>query len=477
MKSKTLKKSLSIFLSVLMLLSVFGTALPVLKVSAAITGVPTRTDAVNQTWYSDSTLYGAEKWNKTTDLAALTFAWNAYSSSLGYDPQPGTLTFTYPSHMYLNVGETLEAAGYMGHMTASYGENEGDATDFRVMLSSATWGESTRAGFSPISQLISNYGHQGTVTEGTKLMTGSSSHYDFSNDGRGSDQIISNKSGDNENFLSDKESVVVWRSNIKLTSPGLTNFDEYVLLTGTASKTGEVTFQPTVYGTDNFTIGAAQRYTSFVWHSDNGTRFNRWTMNNGSRPECAPAEDALSITVTVYDKSELNLMVTAAQSYYNQHGTYEGYDALTSLGVSASEFTNRVDAAVAVLADREVSQAEIDAAASAIGDKMTVLVGAHAPDYDANAVLTPAYGTTAFFYNTEEVGQYSNLVYSPAQTSAASAATDGDMADDNIVWTQTTVKNYIATWRWSNRLGMAPVTVAVYDGVNQDSRCFAVENV
>ena len=428
--NKNLRRGLALFMTVLMALSCFSAGLTVL---AAIEGIPTRDNAAAQNWYDDSTLYGAEKWDKTTGAATLTFNWNAYTSSLGYDPQPGTMVYTYPSHIYLNVGETLEAAGYMGHMTASYGENEGDATDFRVMLSSATWGESTRTGFSPISSLISNYGHQGTVTDGTKLMSGSSSHYDFSNDGRGSDQIIGDKSGDNENFLSANESVVVWRSNIKLTSPGLTNFDEYVLLTGTANKTGEVTFNPT--STQNFTIGAAQRYTAFAWHSDNGTRFNRFLMNGGSRPQVAPAEDALSITFTVYDKSELNRLIEAADA-----GTLTADpDALA--------------AARAVLADREVTQAQIDAAAESIGDRMTMLVNGNVNDYTAGG---NAFGTEANTFNAQAFHQGDpaasrNVVYSPTGTTS---------------WWGWEGNNYYAVGRLGIKFATPENVVMVYDGVS-----------
>ena len=129
-------------------------------------GIPTRDNA--DTWFSDATLYGAEKWDKTTELANVSFNWEPSSGYFNTKPWGGWLKFEYPSHIYLNVGETLQGAGYMGHMTANYGGASGsDWTDFRVMLSSATWGETSRPGFSPISELISNYGHQGTVTEGT----------------------------------------------------------------------------------------------------------------------------------------------------------------------------------------------------------------------------------------------------------------------------------------------------------------------
>ena len=421
---KTLRKSLAMLLSVIMIM---GTLTAGLSALAAIDGVPTRTGV--DSFFSDPTLYGAEKWDKSTGLATLTFNWDAYSGSLGYDPQPGTLIYSYPSHIYLNVGETLEAAGYMGHMTASYGENDGsDVTDFRILLSSATWGESTRSGFSDvIDQLISGYGHQGTCTEGSKLMTGSSSHYDFSNDGRGSDQIIRNKTSENENFESDKESIVVWRSNTQWTGSNMNNFDEYVLLKGTANKAGEVTFNPST----NFTIAAAQRYTSFAWHTDNGARLNRFLFNNGSRPEAAPSEDALSMSFTVYDKSELNTMVAAADAYYAANGSYEGYAVLDNLNIDAATFASRLTAAKAVLVNREVSQADIDTAAASIGDRMTALISANAPSYTSSAADTglatgngsanafnavayhcqdPATGTMNW-ENRNDVDDYAELVY------------------------------------------------------------------
>ena len=414
--NKHLRRALALFMTVLMAMSCVSAGLSAL---AAIDGIPTRD--TKDSFFTDATLYGAEKWDQTSDVASLTFNWSAYSGSIGYDPQPGTLTFTYPSHIYLNVGETLEAAGYMGHMTASYGENDGsDVTDFRVMLSSATWGESTRAGFSPISSLISGYSHQGTVTEGTKLMTGSSSHYDFANDGRGSDQIIGNKSGDNENFLADNESVVVWRSNIQWTGSDMNNFDEYVLLTGTANKAGEVTFNPTTE--QNFTIGAAQRYTAFAWHSDNGTRFNRYAMNGGSRPQTTPAENALSMTFTVYDKSELARLVASIDN--------------GSLTADATAVAN----ARAILADREVTQDQIDAAAAAIGDKMTLLVNANEPNYTsagADTGLATGDGSRNFFnavaYHCADPATgdingdaYRNLVYAPYNDTKWSAEAENN---------------------------------------------------
>ncbi len=401
--NKHLRRALALFMTVLMAMSCVSAGLSAL---AAIDGIPTRDN--KDSFFSDTTLYGAEKWDQTSDVASLTFNWSAYSGSIGYDPQPGTLKFTYPSHIYLNVGETLEAAGYMGHMTASYGENDGsDVTDFRVMLSSATWGESTRAGFSPISSLISGYSHQGTVTEGSKLMSGSSSHYDFSNDGRGSDQIIGDKSGDNENFLAANESVVVWRSNVQWTGSDMNNFDEYVLLTGTANKAGEVTFNPTTE--QNFTIGAAQRYTAFAWHSDNGTRFNRYAMNGGSRPQTTPTENALSMTFTVYDKSELARLIAAADN-----GT---------LTVDATALAN----AKAVLADREVTQTQIDAAAAAIGDQMTLLVNANINDYDAEAAVSTAgsvFGEKVYHFADEATEGYNSVVYAPAASTVEGEATN-----------------------------------------------------
>ena len=439
--NKHLRRALALFMTVLMAMSCVSAGLSAL---AAIDGIPTRDN--KDSFFTDATLYGAEKWDQTSDVASLTFNWNAYSGSIGYDPQPGTLTFTYPSHIYLNVGETLEAAGYMGHMTASYGENEGDATDFRVMLSSATWGESTRSGFSPISSLISGYSHQGTVTEGTKLMTGSSSHYDFSNDGRGSDQIIGNKSGDNENFLADNESVVVWRSNIKLTSPGLTNFDEYVLLKGTAAKTGEVTFNPTTE--QNFTIGAAQRYTAFAWHSDNGTRFNRYAMNGGSRPQTTPAENALSMTFTVYDKSELARLVAAIDN--------------GSLTADATAIAN----ARAILADREVTQAQIDAAAASIGDRMTLLVNEYESDY--TGVSSSDLNVNGFTNINDPNGK----VYHYWTETASTANGITEYAYGNVVWAPAAGDNNV-NWSGSRemrggyfRIAAPTATVLVYDGIH-----------
>ena len=89
MKRNAFTKFLSVFLTAVMVFSVLGASMTAL---AAISGVPTRNDV--DSYFTDPTLYGAEKWDKSTDLASLTFSWNAYSGSIGYNPKCGSLTFT-----------------------------------------------------------------------------------------------------------------------------------------------------------------------------------------------------------------------------------------------------------------------------------------------------------------------------------------------------------------------------------------------
>ena len=421
MKTKAFRKTLSVFLSLLMVLGMFSVLGAVSF--AEIEGVPTRTNAINQDWYSDATLYGAEKWDKTTELANVSFNWEPSSGYFNTKPWGGWLKFEYPSHIYLNVGETLQGAGYMGHMTANYGGASGsDWTDFRVMLSSATWGETSRPGFSPISELISNYGHQGTVTEGTKLRSSSSSHFDFSNDARGSDNLISYALGDNEDYQSEYESMIVWRNN---TENG--DFNEYVLLTGTAESTGEVTFNPT----GSFSLGAAQRYSTFVWRSNSGARLNKAGMTGDDYQTTiqdvagvkydANGTPGVEIKVTVYDKSELNSLIAAADA-----DAANNYANVLQEGQTVEQFIAALSEAKRVLADREVTQDEIDAAATGIGDKMTLLVNANEPNYtadgaevglgsDANTFNNPAY-----HYNNVATDGYANVVWAiPGNTVVA----------------------------------------------------------
>ena len=420
-------------------------------------GIPTRDNA--DTWFSDATLYGAEKWDKTTELANVSFNWEPSSGYFNTKPWGGWLKFEYPSHIYLNVGETLQGAGYMGHMTANYGGASGsDWTDFRVMLSSATWGETSRPGFSPISELISNYGHQGTVTEGTKLRSSSSSHFDFSNDARGSDNLISYALGDNEDYQSEYESMIVWRNN---TENG--DFNEYVLLTGTAESTGEVTFNPT----GSFSLGAAQRYSTFVWRSNSGARLNKAGMTGDDYQTTiqdvagvkydANGTPGVEIKVTVYDKSELNSLIAAADA-----DAANNYANVLQDGQTVEQFTAALAEAKRVLADREVTQDEIDAAATGIGDKMTLLVNANEPNYNANTANTGfaqganTFNAIAYHYADAANGGYGNLVYaSPANANGDETSVisnNGDFFNESAM-------------KW--KMFIPKTVVMVYDGVNE----------
>ncbi len=455
MKTKAFKKTLSVFLSLLMVLGMFSVLGAVSF--AEIPGIPTRDNA--DTWFSDATLYGAEKWDKTTELANVSFNWEPSSGYFNTKPWGGWLKFEYPSHIYLNVGETLQGAGYMGHMTANYGGASGsDWTDFRVMLSSATWGETSRPGFSPISELISNYGHQGTVTEGTKLRSSSSSHFDFSNDARGSDNLISYALGDNEDYQSEYESMIVWRNN---TENG--DFNEYVLLTGTAESTGEVTFNPT----GSFSLGAAQRYSTFVWRSNSGARLNKAGMTGDDYQTTiqdvagvkydANGTPGVEIKVTVYDKSELNSLIAAADA-----DAANNYANVLQDVQTVEQFTAALAEAKRILADREVTQDEIDAAATGIGDKMTLLVNANEPNYNANTANTGfaqganTFNAIAYHYADAANGGYGNLVYaSPANANGDETSVisnNGDFFNESAM-------------KW--KMFIPKTVVMVYDGVNE----------
>lgn len=120
---KICKKTLSVFLSLLMIFSVFG----------IVELAPTASAAYNMPGWDGSGTH-----------------WVQFNHSSGSE----YVKLTYPSEIYLDISETLQSAGYYIKVTGNYGQNN---TDYRVIVNTNIWGASNDCANKEFMNLFSGY--------------------------------------------------------------------------------------------------------------------------------------------------------------------------------------------------------------------------------------------------------------------------------------------------------------------------------
>jgi len=116
----SMRKLLSVILSITLIFSV----LPVAFLQKAEAVATLRTDMRHPNGVDQ---YGTPCWNGSD--GGLNYA--KWTSS------PDYLRVDYPRHIYLDISETLEEAGYYQTMTWHWG----DSTDYRIIANGYLWGE------------------------------------------------------------------------------------------------------------------------------------------------------------------------------------------------------------------------------------------------------------------------------------------------------------------------------------------------
>ena len=242
----------------LMLLSCFSAGLSVFaEHSGGMSGIPTRDDL---DWYTNpnnatyvAPLYGAETWDGS---GTQSFRFENFDGNAS-----NYYNVVYPGNIYLSVGESLEAAGYNVHLTGHFG----NGTGYRLLLNSLVWGETSRSGYNGIFNLIPNYSHQGTMSDGSTVYPinqVSNTEFDFSNNANSAGNIPNSGEG----FESGNETMLVWRLP---KSDSNYTYDEYVFLTGQAENAGTYTFSTSGI---NPSLGAAQGWATFAWNTSKNMR-------------------------------------------------------------------------------------------------------------------------------------------------------------------------------------------------------------
>ncbi len=115
--TKFLKKSLSVILTFMMILSCFSMLSP----------LEARALPATDSTYATGDRYGTPAWSGTGDR------WFQWTYSSDY------VRVYYPSHIYLDITETLQSAGY--HFDVEW--HFGDSAQYRILLGAPVWGDNS----------------------------------------------------------------------------------------------------------------------------------------------------------------------------------------------------------------------------------------------------------------------------------------------------------------------------------------------
>ncbi len=443
--NKHLRRALALFMTVLMAMSCMSAGMSVWAADLDVSNYPDRTwnTATNAT--ATTGAYGVPIWNGT---GTNSFTWDDFDGK-----DENYLYYQYPSDIYLDISESLEQTGYKAAFQAHYGNDD----SYRLKLSGMLWGELDVANDSdylnvPEAQITDsvffNYGHVGTVSDTrrtTEANNTKSGDYWFHNDDVA--QVYNNDTATNPGIL------------YKYVNNSNEDYNEYVFLTGQPTKTGDYTYS--TYG-----WGGSTGLVNFDWYGVSGLSW-RWQvrslLKDGSTHNSVTSASSvmkdgykeIEINYHIYDKSTLAALIAGIDN-----GTI----------TPTAEQSANLESARAVLNNRYVTKAQVEAAANSIGDRMTLLVSDNYPNYSASAASTGlgtaanTFDAQAYHQGAETTGAYSNLVYSPIGTTSWSGNGVGDVA-----W---------GVGRIDFKVAIPRNVVMVYDGVHEayapitlESRC------
>ncbi len=306
---KTLKKALSLFLTLVMVFSCFALIGPI-----QVKALPA-TDST----YATGDKYGTPAWSGKGDR------WFQWTTGSDY------VRVYYPSHMYLDVSETLQSAGY--HFDVEW--HFGNTASYRILLGGPVWGDNIAYSGMPtryytMTNIFSNYKVDASLPTGAPAGwyndgTGSSTDYDlrivgYGYSSQGSDGFSANNAR--------HEKYVLFRTNTSYYNPSTATI--YLMGTPSSSYVGKTT----EYNTSGASIGSyglAQQYGSNnTWSTHSSSSMFNQKGSSSSYLEGQWIEMAWN--VTIYDKSTLNSeiikvgqMLTALNGYdkYIVQGSYD----------------------------------------------------------------------------------------------------------------------------------------------------------
>ncbi|MBE6791209.1 MAG: hypothetical protein E7535_08495 [Ruminococcaceae bacterium] len=296
-----LKKSLSVFLTVLMVISCFSVISPITA------GAIPATDST----YARGDKYGTPAYTGTGDR------WFKWATGSDY------VTVYYPSQIYLDVSETLQSAGYHFDVEWHFGNNH----YYRILLGAPVWGDHSAFSGNPskyytMTNIFSDYAVDASLPKGAPSglygSTSSSTDYDlrimgYGHANQGTDGFTVNNARHNK--------YVLFRTNVNYYNPASASI--YLMGTPSSSYAGTTT----EYNTSGASIGSyglAQQYNSGKWGTHDAT--TAMFMKKGSSSSYMEGEwIEMQWFVTVYDKSALNSEIVKAGQIISANQNYKQY--------------------------------------------------------------------------------------------------------------------------------------------------------
>ena len=279
MKNKYFKKSLSLIMTVLMVLSCWVWVAPIEADALATIDTYRKADKYGTPYWDGSDVYYS-KWNSGTSYTTIKWA----------------------KHIYLDISETLQSAGYYYTVDWSYGSN----TDYRIINNGfifGGWGLEDTSGwptnYYTMTRMFNDYNLDGSLSNGGFQQTSNNTDGD----------LFVGVSGLNWSGAK----AVIFRSRASTNS-------EKVFMLGTPKATGTGRYSTSGNKPSNF--GGWQSWSGKKWNnaSDKYTTSN--TSSNWTTDCYEGTWKEVAFDITIYDKSALGDVVAIAADCLSKADSY-----------------------------------------------------------------------------------------------------------------------------------------------------------
>ncbi len=293
--------------------------------------------------------YGTPVWDGTMDR------WGVW----GTEGSSQWLKLSYPSHIYLDVSETLESAGY--RFDVSWGFGASDSPKFRIVLTGGVWGDN--------NSLSRNDYPSGYFTMEDYFSDYSADSSPWTNNDGGTSQIYAGGPGSEDGTTYDvgvyydvfapwSNETITYRSN------GISTHYATIYLKGTPSKTGTATYTTT--GENPILVAFQEWGKNWAWEDEWWKEYD-YVSKPDSVSEQAPASDGnyypeIFWDITIYDKSSLQDEIDRAEAFRDAFLKWNSPEYVTAGSWDA--FLTALQEAKDAIVVRETTQETLDAAQS-----------------------------------------------------------------------------------------------------------------
>ncbi len=415
MKNKLFKKSMSVFLSVLMIMSCWvfmpGEHNHASAAVETTRGVP----AINGKAYTNGSTAAYETPIFDGDLDR----WFKFHNQ-GVD----YVKISYPSHIYLDKSETLQSAGYFFNVDWHFGHH----TDYRILIGANALGDNSQWTVAPdfpnaytMTNIFTDYGFDASLPNGAPLgQYGASGTSDTAFDLRIVGYGHSSHGNDGFNYRNMRHNkYVLFRSNSS-NEPNTATI--YLMGTPGESYIGKTSLYSTSgYGFDAYGL---QQNWSNGWKENSNTMFHQKGYGQSDNVSSSYKKDGwpeMEWNITIYNKEPLSNARGKADNIFNLNSAN---GALIKEGLE--EFDNRygytkTGSSLTILKKRETNQTEINNETTALENAIKGMKA-----YADNAALKAAVANAeAILKETDYAKKYTQASRTALENAINSAKNSG----------------------------------------------------